>query len=178
MIYLIALASFVVNGTAFHGSPIPRCESVDGVQHCADEVDTQGINAVASIDTVELVSFAQTLVGIPYKYASADPVQGFDCSGFVSYVFKHFAVNVPRSSSAFSKIGTPVSLEEARAGDIVLFTSPKSTERKVGHVGIVTEGGATLSFIHASSGKAYSVTESTMTAHYKKRFIKVIRVLT
>lgn len=131
----------------------------------------------STVDPEKLVSFAQTLVGVRYKYASADPDKGFDCSGFVSYVFKHFDILVPRSSSAFSGIGKKVSLEEAKAGDIILFTSPKSKERRVGHVGIVTGSGEQISFIHASSGKSYSVTQSTMTAHYQQRFIKVVRVL-
>ena len=46
----------------------------------------------------ELVGFAETLQGIPYKYGSTDPRIGFDCSGFISYVFNHFGISVPRSS--------------------------------------------------------------------------------
>jgi cell wall-associated NlpC family hydrolase len=139
-----------------------------------ESVNRTGANP---IDTVDLISYAQSLKGIPYKYASADPDKGFDCSGFVLYVFKHFNINVPRSSSAFSKIGTVVPLREAKAGDIILFTRTNSSVRSVGHVGIVTNGGPAISFIHATSGKAYSVVETAMTPHYKKRFVKVVRVL-
>jgi cell wall-associated NlpC family hydrolase len=130
-----------------------------------------------SIDTIDLISYAQSLKGIPYKYASADPTRGFDCSGFVLYVFKHFNINVPRSSSAFSKIGKVVRLAEAKAGDIILFTGTNSSVRSIGHVGIVTSGGPAISFIHATSGKAYSVVETAMTPHYRKRFVKIVRVL-
>src|SRR5436190_23132267 len=44
----------------------------------------------------ELISYAQTLIGTPYKYASTDPSVGFDCSGFITYVFNHFNISVPR----------------------------------------------------------------------------------
>ncbi|MEJ1241700.1 C40 family peptidase [Chryseolinea sp. T2] len=146
--------------------------------------DTTAVNVQQStpnhsvINPAELITYAQSFKGVPYKYASADPEKGFDCSGFVLYVFKHFNVNVPRSSSAFAKIGKRVTLDEAQPGDIILFTGPKSgTTRAVGHVGIVTEGGTTISFIHATSGKAYSVIETAMTPHYRKRFVKIVRVL-
>jgi cell wall-associated NlpC family hydrolase len=126
----------------------------------------------------DLISYAQTFKGTPYKYASADPVKGFDCSGFVLYVFEHFHVKVPRSSSAFAKIGKKVKLDDAQPGDIILFTGPKSTKPgTVGHVGIVTSGGPNPSFIHATSGKAYSVIETSMSPHYRKRFVKLVRVI-
>lgn len=129
------------------------------------------------VDPDELIAFAQTLKGVRYKYASADPDNGFDCSGFVLYVFRHFNVNVPRSSSSFSKVGRTVPLDDAKPGDIILFTGTNSRTRSVGHVAIVTGGGSSLSFIHATSGKAYSVVETTMTPHYRKRLVKVVRVL-
>lgn len=141
-------------------------------------VAVKPVTSAAEIDRTDLVAFAQSFKGVPYKYASADPDKGFDCSGFVLYVFKHFNVQVPRSSSAFAKIGKRVPLEEAQPGDIILFTGPRSAKAStVGHVGIITEGGETISFIHASSGKAYSVVETSMTPHYQKRFVKVVRVL-
>ena len=125
----------------------------------------------------DLIAFAQTLKGTPYKYACSDPKRGFDCSGFVMYVFNHFEMAVPRSSIAFTNIGQEVDIEQAQPGDVILFTGTDASVRKVGHVGIITQGGDSLSFIHASSGKTYSVTETVLNPHYKKRFIKVVRLL-
>lgn len=164
-------------------SSLPEKELAIGGCAMADSRQTAFSSALLtaapadSVDASALISFAQTLKGIRYKYASADPKNGFDCSGFVLYVFRHFHINVPRSSAAFSKIGKKVSLDEARPGDIILFTGTQATGKTVGHVGIVTAGGKQLSFIHATSGKKYSVTETTMTPHYLKRFVKVVRVL-
>ena len=125
----------------------------------------------------ELVSYAQTLKGTPYKYASANPAKGFDCSGFVMYVFNHFKFSVPRTSYEYTKIGKEVDLKSAQPGDVILFTGTNAQVRRVGHMGIVTQGGDDLQFIHASSGKAYSVVETSFTPHYQKRFVKIVRLL-
>jgi len=176
MTCLMVVLSTLVNSLAIGGAPFDPSLSLTKKDTSAVSSSLPAVKA--AVDPAELISYAQSFKGVQYKYASADPVKGFDCSGFVLYVFKHFNVHVPRSSSAFAKIGKRVSLEEAQPGDIILFTGPKSGDtRNVGHVGIVTEGGSTISFIHATSGKAYSVIETPMTPHYRKRFVKVIRVL-
>jgi cell wall-associated NlpC family hydrolase len=61
----------------------------------------------------ELVDFAETLQGIPYKYGSNNPKTGFDCSGFVSYVFNHFGISVPRSSIGFTHLEKEIKLKGA-----------------------------------------------------------------
>jgi cell wall-associated NlpC family hydrolase len=60
----------------------------------------------------ELVNFACSLAGKPYKYSSTDPKQGFDCSGFVTYVFNHFNILVPRTSIDFTPVQTPIFLQD------------------------------------------------------------------
>lgn len=61
---------------------------------------------------------AAELVGIPYVYASADPAVGFDCSGFVSYVYAQVGISLPRSSSAYQNLGTRIADEDIQPGDI------------------------------------------------------------
>jgi cell wall-associated NlpC family hydrolase len=125
----------------------------------------------------ELVSFAQTLLGIPYRYASTDPAKGFDCSGFITYVFTHFNITVPRSSVDFTNVGKEVNLQSAKEGDLILFTGTADSIRIVGHMGIVTENVDTLKFIHSTSGRANGVVISELNEHYRRRFVKIIRVL-
>jgi len=141
-------------------------------------LDSASLKNRPDIIRTELIDFAKTLKGIRYKYASADPKKGFDCSGFVMYVFKHFQISVPRSSIDYTRVGSTIELPSAQPGDVILFTGANSKVRRVGHVGIITQGGDNITFIHASSGKkTYSVTETTFTEHYKKRFVKVVRIL-
>ncbi len=125
----------------------------------------------------ELLVYAKTLIGIPYKYASTDPAVGFDCSGFITYVFNHFNIVVPRSSVDFTNVERKISLADAKPGDIVLFTGTDSTTRQVGHMGIITsnENGEWY-FIHSTSGKANGVTISALSKYYFFRFVKVIRI--
>lgn len=136
----------------------------------------------ASIDTRNVtpevvVAFAQTLVGTPYKYASTDPKAGFDCSGFITYVFNHFDIAVPRSSADFTDVGKVVPKPDARPGDLILFTGTNNQDPKVGHMGIVTFNSPdTLLFIHSTSGKMNSVTVTPFNEYYQSRFVKVIRI--
>jgi cell wall-associated NlpC family hydrolase len=136
----------------------------------AAQINTEAINPE------DIVAFAQTLKGTPYRYASCDR-SGFDCSGFVYYVFNHFNINVPRSSVDYPNIGKEIKPSEARAGDIILFTGTDSSRRTVGHIGIITTNlNDSVQFIHSSSGKANGVTLTPLDNYYQGRLMKVIRV--
>ncbi len=133
--------------------------------------------ATGNIRREAVVAFAETLMGTPYRYASTDPVVGFDCSGFITYVFNHFQIKVPRSSIDFTNVGKEISVNDAHRGDIILFTGTDSTERFVGHMGIIiSNANGELQFIHSSSGKAHGVTVSPLKGYYMGRFVKVIRI--
>lgn len=93
-----------------------------------DSIPHQIINT-HDVSPEQLLSFARTLIGIPYKYASTDPAQGFDCSGFITYVFNNFKIQVPRSSIDFTNVGIEVPVEKAMPGDLILFTGTDSTQR-------------------------------------------------
>lgn len=126
---------------------------------------------------LDLVAYAKTLIGIPYLYAASDPNIGFDCSGFISYVFNHFKIAVPRSSVDFTNVQHAIPLQQAKPGDLILFTGTDSTVRVVGHMGIITENNqGDIRFIHSTSGKQYAVTITPLEKYYMGRFVKVIRV--
>ncbi len=125
----------------------------------------------------QLVQFAKSLIGTPYLYASADPGKGFDCSGFITYVFNQFKIAVPRSSVDFTDVQHKVLLQEAKPGDLILFTGTDSTIKIVGHMGIITENkNGDIKFIHSTSGKKYGVTITPLKKYYMGRFIKVVRI--
>jgi cell wall-associated NlpC family hydrolase len=125
----------------------------------------------------ELMRFAETLIGTPYVWAASDPQVGFDCSGFITYVFSHFNISVPRSSIDFFNVGKTIAVEEAKRGDFILFTGTDPMETSIGHMGlVVSNNGSQLNFIHSTSGKAMSVTISPLSEQYKKRFIRISRI--
>jgi cell wall-associated NlpC family hydrolase len=126
----------------------------------------------------KIVAFAKTQLGVPYRYCSMSPEGGFDCSGFVNYVFNHFDIKVPRSSSDFTNEGEEIDLSKSMPGDIILFTGTNPRVRVVGHVGIITSNyNGAVSFIQSTSGEAYGVVISPLDANYQERFMKVIRIV-
>lgn len=135
-------------------------------------------NTQTAIERDSIILYAKQYMGTPYLYAGNDPKKGFDCSGFVNYVFQHFEVTVPRSSSGYKNLGTAKSAEDFKVGDVLVFYGYKN-KNIVGHVGIICEAnGMHSKFIHASSGKAGSVTISDLDSdHYSKRFYKCVDVL-
>ena len=72
----------------------------------------------------KVIAYAAKFVGTPYRSGGSTPA-GFDCSGFVSYVYAHFGIDLPRSSSAYWNVGTRVS--SPKPGDIIVTS---------GHVGL------------------------------------------
>jgi murein DD-endopeptidase / murein LD-carboxypeptidase len=132
------------------------------------------------ISADSLLSFAKTQLGVKYKYGSINPKVGFDCSGFVYYVFGHFKIKVPRASMDYEKVGKIISPDSCRAGDIIVFTGTNIKNRKPGHVGIViSNSGNELNFIHSSSGHkrvGVIITNFKDSPYYQSRFIKIVRL--
>jgi cell wall-associated NlpC family hydrolase len=85
------------------------------------------------------VGVAMQYLGIPYQWAGASPGTGFDCSGFVMYVYAQLGVSLPHNAAAQFAYGVPVAREELQPGDLVFFNS-------LSHDGIYIGGGQ---FIHS-----------------------------
>jgi cell wall-associated NlpC family hydrolase len=86
-----------------------------------------------------VVGYAKRFVGTRYVYGGSTPHSGFDCSGFVRYVYEHFGVSLPHSSYAQFSVGRHIGRRSLRPGDLVFFDG-------LGHVGMYVGNGR---FIHA-----------------------------
>ena len=75
---------------------------------------------------IEIVSLPKPscTVGIPYVWAGNSPTNGFDCSGFVMYVYAKSGISLPHSSAAQSTMGIAVAREQLQPGDLVFFYNP------------------------------------------------------
>ena len=126
----------------------------------------------------DVVTFSKKYLGKPYRYASSNPKVGFDCSGFVYFVFKHFNINLPRDSRSYEAIVPSLKPKEFQIGDVLVFLSFKNHTR-IGHVGIICEAnGMKSKFIHSSSGKVKGIIISDLGSEtYSRRFYKCVNVL-
>jgi cell wall-associated NlpC family hydrolase len=113
-----------------------------------------------------VVSFARHLMGVPYSWGGSSPRTGFDCSGFVRYVYGHFGVSLAHSSFSDFVRGRSVGRWAMKPGDLVFFDGE-------GHVGIYVGHGR---FIHAPhTGTVVRI--STMSGWYASRFDGARRLL-
>jgi cell wall-associated NlpC family hydrolase len=127
----------------------------------------------------QIVNYAASLEGTPYKEAGRD-ISGFDCSGFIYYVYKKYSIDVPHSSRHLAELGTEVDTSKAQPGDLVFFRGTKPDNPEVGHVGIVvSRPGEPIKFIHASSATSspHVKYDSLARPNYNRRFLKVKRLL-
>ena len=112
---------------------------------------------------------ALSLRGAPYRDGGIDP-SGFDCSGFVRYVYEQHGVNVPRQVRDQFRIGKPVDRDRLEPGDLVFFST---VAPGASHVGIVIGGDQ---FVHAPSERGVVRVESLTQQYWASRFIGAKRV--
>lgn len=111
----------------------------------------------------QIVSYARNYLNVAYVYGGSTP-SGFDCSGFTTYVFKHFGITVNRTASAQYTQGVSVSRSALMPGDAVFFSNGDTA---IGHVGIYIGDGK---FIHASSpGDVVKIT-ALSESYYASRY--------
>ena len=114
---------------------------------------------------VQIVAYAKRFRGTRYVYGGTSPRSGFDCSGFVRFVYAHFGITLPHSSYGDFDRGRRVSRSALRPGDLVFFDS-------VGHVGIYVGNGR---FIHAPHSGTRVRVES-LAGWYSSRFVGARRI--
>ena len=104
-------------------------------------------------------------LGIDYKYGGKTPTTGFDCSGLVAHVYKEaWGIQLPPNTKGQSQAGSPVSLAQLQAGDLVFYDTLK---RPYSHVGIYMGDGK---FVHAPKTGAQVRVESLNASYWTQRF--------
>lgn len=131
----------------------------------AEGITITFLDVTANGTAQEVLMSAMSLEGIKYKYGGSSPETGFDCSGFVNYVYSKAAnLKLPRTSRGISRIGQTISKNNLSPGDLVFFNT---TRKAFSHVGIYVGDGK---FIHAPRTGSFVRVESMHTGYWKKRF--------
>jgi hypothetical protein len=118
----------------------------------------------------DVESNARQYIGVPYQYGGESP-NGFDCSGFIMYVFNKVGIDLPRTTGSQYGTGKKVSKSDLRTGDLVFFNTSGSG---VSHSGIYIGSGK---FIHSSSSKGITITSLDSPYYWGPRYIGAKRVI-
>ncbi len=115
-------------------------------------------------DVLAVIGHALSLDGVRYRPGGMDPAQGFDCSGFVSYVYARAGIELPHSSAAQFDLLPRIERGALRPGDLVYFRTGRG--KRISHVGLFLGGDR---FIHASSSRTRRVMVSSLGERYWAR---------
>jgi cell wall-associated NlpC family hydrolase len=121
-------------------------------------------------DGYALSGTALSLRGTPYRLGGIDPATGFDCSGFVRYVYEQHGVPMPREVREQFRTGKSVDRDRLEPGDLVFFTT---VAPGASHVGIMIGGDQ---FVHAPSERGAVRVENLTSEYWASRYIGARRV--
>ena len=127
---------------------------------------------ISETDRKKLLEDAKYFKGGKYVWGGTTP-KGFDCSGYVQYLYKKHNVNLPRTAWAQSKKGEAVNINDLQKGDLLFFLTDKKRGIPVTHVGIYLGNGQ---FIHAASKKKGIIISPVHHGYYTNKFVSARRV--
>ena len=172
-LFAVLLTSIVVAACAATGAvPAPFPRPAEPAAPTPDKPSTGGTDsrtAPSGIDGYSVAGTALALRGAPYRDGGGDPA-GFDCSGFVWYVYAQHGVKVPRTVGDQYRAGREVAADRIEPGDLVFFTTVTTG---ASHVGIAIGGDQ---FVHAPSGRGEVRVERLSASYWSTRFLGARRI--
>ena len=148
--------------------------SSDYMVTCKDSAGSRGDDTATTSSSSSLgqqiVDYAKQYLGTPYVYGGNGP-NSFDCSGYTSYVYRHFGYTLNRTASGQLSNGTSVSKSELQPGDLVFFKY--NTSKAASHVGIYIGDGQ---FIHASTNTYPVKIDNLTSGHYANVYVGARRL--
>ncbi len=134
-----------------------------GVKPSAEALNNNGSTGTGSTTAGKIIATAKQYLGVPYLWGGSTP-SGFDCSGYVQYVFAKHGYSLPRTSKQQWNVGTSISKSNLKEGDLVFFANTYTSG--ISHLGIYIGNNQ---FIHASSSQGVvisSLSNSYWASHY------------
>ena len=164
--FILCLAFVLATSSCATADTIAGNEAMPTNEQAALSAGSEGeVSEKWSARATEVLMNALSLSGTRYQYGGNSPDTGFDCSGFVRYVFKQAtSLSLPRSALAMSQLGKSVRKNDLQPGDLVFFDTLKSA---FSHVGIYVGNNR---FIHSPRSGGVVRVESMEAAYWSKRF--------
>ena len=128
-----------------------------------------GKTFITSRQGAQVVATGKKYIGVPYVFGGTTP-KGFDCSGFIQYVFNELGYSIPRLADEQYKLGRAAKVNELEPGDLVFFST---YEPSASHCGIYVGDG---NFMHASSSKGIRI-DSLSNEYWRPRFIGARKII-
>lgn len=152
-----------------HGITVHQLKSMNGIT--SDEIYVGQVlklnsSIAATFNTEALITEGKKYIGVPYVWGGSTP-NGFDCSGFLNYVFGKVGVSIPRTVETIWNATTPVSTPQK--GDLVFFTTYKEGPS---HAGIYLGNNQ---FLHAGTSKGVTITDMN-NSYWKARYLGAKKV--
>jgi cell wall-associated NlpC family hydrolase len=136
-----------------------------------------GAPASASAWAALAIGTGESFLGVPYRWGGNTPQEGFDCSGFLRYVYRMHGVDLPRVTRDQAQVGEPVPtrIEDLRPGDLMFFAANGSY---IDHAAMYVGGGRILHSSSSGKGVRYDDLHSRRGEYYRTHFVAARRVLT
>lgn len=120
-----------------------------------------------------MIAYSKTFLGLKYKYGGIKPTTGFDCSGFMKYIFNHFGYDIHRTAREQYKQGINISKDSLQPGDLLFFRyRNRKGKYYIGHVGMVVDidtANHVFEFIH-SCRRGVTISLSTSEFYAKRMY--------
>lgn len=149
--------------------PLAACYGTSG------SVLNGGLPVPTTRSAAAVLPTAERYLGVRYKWGGTSPRTGFDCSGYVKYVFERHGVRLPRTSRAQAHAGSrvPLDLRALRAGDLIMFASPG---QPISHVAIYAGNERIIHSSKSGSGVRYDDLGTRRGAWYRQNAVVARRV--
>ncbi|KAB2907318.1 MAG: C40 family peptidase [Ignavibacteriales bacterium] len=125
-----------------------------------------------------LIKLSANYLGYPYVWGGTTE-RGFDCSGFVYFLFNKIGKPIPRMPADQCLRGDDIKFQDIEPGDLIFFSGSNSNSKWIGHVGMAfdRDSNGNIRFIHAESKRTGVIITSLEQQYYKKRFIRATRII-
>jgi cell wall-associated NlpC family hydrolase len=171
--YLLLIVCFI--SLSVFGQTVNKLDSLSA-EHTDTLIKSDSIVRKNSKQVDDIISYAKNFLGTPYRYAGTTP-SGFDCSGFISFVFGNFGLNLVHSSYGMAEFGQTVKLADIRPGDLMFFKGSSASSTRVGHVAMVVDVTPdAIKFIHSSTSRGVVIENFKTSRYFIARFLKAKRL--